>query len=154
MAQSRKLANGLTVKQDRFCTEYIKCGVLSEAYRLAYKADKMQADTIHKRAHELMNNGKVAGRIERIREELNKRTEITIDSLTDELNDALKVAIDNGSAQAMVTAIMSKAKLHGLITDKSNVKVDKTISPEPVSSIDSWLEEIINGHNDKKSAPN
>ena len=50
----------MTPKQERFCQAYIETGNASEAYRQAYNAEKMKAQTIHVKASELFASGKVA----------------------------------------------------------------------------------------------
>ena len=50
-----------------------------------------------------------------------ERHSITVDSLTDELENARKTAQEAGQASAMVAATMVKAKLHGLLTDKAQI---------------------------------
>lgn len=57
----------LTQKQENFCAAYVECGSASDAYRKAYSAENMKAETVHKRASELMANGAVTGRIEFLR---------------------------------------------------------------------------------------
>lgn len=57
----------LTQKQENFCAAYVECGSASDAYRKAYRAENMKAETVHKRASELMANGAVTGRIEFLR---------------------------------------------------------------------------------------
>jgi len=52
-----------TQKQENFCLAYLETGNASEAYRRAYAASKMTAETIHKRSSELLKNGVVAGRM-------------------------------------------------------------------------------------------
>lgn len=53
----------LTEAQERFCAEYWKCRNASHAYRLAYNAARAKPSTVHRRAAELLKNGKVAARI-------------------------------------------------------------------------------------------
>jgi phage terminase small subunit len=57
----------LTSQQENFA-ELVAAGLnQSEAYRRAYRAGRMKAETIHKRACELAADGKVAGRIAELR---------------------------------------------------------------------------------------
>jgi len=41
---------GLTIKQEAFCQAYIEKGNASEAYRMAYAADKMKPETVNRNA--------------------------------------------------------------------------------------------------------
>jgi len=69
----------LTVKQEKFCIEYIKTGNKSEAYRQAYNTENMASDTINRKAFELSENGKIKARIEQLQKEVSKRNDVDID---------------------------------------------------------------------------
>ena len=48
---------------------------------------------------------------------------MTVDSLTEELDDMIAMATKNGQPAAGVSAIMGKAKIHGLLAeDRVNVR--------------------------------
>ncbi len=54
----------LTAKRERFCQEMIKPKAdLSKAYRVAFKAKGMKAQTIHSEAYRLMKNPQISARI-------------------------------------------------------------------------------------------
>jgi hypothetical protein len=87
------------------------------AYQAAgYKPHRGNASTlrakqsIRKRTAELM-------------EQAAERTLVTIDSVTAELEEARAKALIYGQVGPAVSASLGKAKLHGLITDKSETKV-------------------------------
>jgi phage terminase small subunit len=63
----------LTQKQEAFSLAYLETGNASEAYRRAYDAAKMKANTVEKRACELMKLGKVTGRIAELRAQVAKK---------------------------------------------------------------------------------
>lgn len=113
----------LTPKQESFCQLYIELGNASEAYRQSYDADSMNSNTVNVKASELLDNGKVAVRIEQIRNEHKKRHNITVDVLLLELEEARRSALDGERVQsaAAVAATMGKAKLLGL--DKQLIDV-------------------------------
>lgn len=69
----------LTPKQELFCQKYCESGNASYAYRHAYDAQKMLSTTVNRKAAELLKNGKITARVEKIRETAKKRSEITID---------------------------------------------------------------------------
>lgn len=107
----------LTIKQEAFCHEYVKNGgVAADAYRRSYSAEKMTAESVHRRAFDVLHDGKVAARIEELKEENRERNRVTIDSLIIELEQARQAALtaDTPQASAAVSATMSKAKLCGL----------------------------------------
>ena len=58
----------LTPKQERFCVEYFNTGNASEAYRRAYDAGDMAPATINVKASELLATGKVAVRVQAMRD--------------------------------------------------------------------------------------
>jgi DNA-binding transcriptional MocR family regulator len=97
---------------------YIETGNASEAYRRAYDASRMKPETVNRKAVELIQNGKVAARVEALREVHRKRHEITVDSLTEDARRILELAEQEGQAAAGVSALTLIAKLHGLLTEK------------------------------------
>jgi len=109
---------GLTPKQEGFCKTYIETGNASEAYRQNYNAGKMKPESVNRMAKQLMDNLKIASRIEELMQHHMKRHEVTVDSLVAELEAARQMGIDLEQISPAVTAIMGKAKLHGLLKDK------------------------------------
>lgn len=73
-------------------------------------------------AARLIGNDRIADRVAELQELAAKRTLVTIDRLTDELEDARQHAMkDEKGASAAVSAIMGKAKLHGLDVNKHDI---------------------------------
>lgn len=116
--------SNLTPKQEAFCQAYIETGNASEAYRTAYDCEKSKPTTVNRKAKELIDNGKIAARIDELRLIHQKRHEVTVDSLTNELEEARELAKKTDAPAAMVSATMGKGKLHGLIVDKSKIAGD------------------------------
>ncbi len=108
----------LTVKQEKFCQGVAKGLNYSEAYRLAYNAKKMKAETVNITAFRLMSNPKVGLRVEELKKRALKRYDLTVDDIIEELEDARKIARELGQSSAMVSASMGKAKLFGLVVEK------------------------------------
>lgn len=133
MMTASKTADGLTEKQAAFARAYIETGNASEAYRLSYDAARMKDETVHVKASELLKNGKVTVRIADLQAEAAERHDITVDSLVVELEEARKLAIDTEAPGAAVSATMGKAKLLGLIVEKSEIagKDGQPLLPEP-----------------------
>lgn len=106
----------LTPKQEKFCQLYVELSNASEAYRQSYDADSMNENTVNREASALLDNHKVATRIEQIQKEHKKRHNITIDTLLLELEEARTAALTGERIQsaAAVAATMGKAKLLGL----------------------------------------
>lgn len=113
----------LTQKQEAFALAYVETGNASEAYRRAYDAGKMKPETVTKRASELLANGEVTGRVQQLQAATVERHEITVDDLIRELEEARTAASNQEKPQAaaMVAATLGKAKLLGLLTDKTEL---------------------------------
>lgn len=77
----------LTAKQEKFCNYYLECGNASEAYRRAYSCSKMKSETVNRMAFDLMNNRKVAARIEELRAGMEQRSNFTKDNAVSILRD-------------------------------------------------------------------
>ena len=122
------MANELTPKQEKFAQKYIELGNASEAYRQSYDADNMKPVTIRRKAAELLENGKVAACVRALRDGLQKRHEVTVDSITQELVEDREFARQINQASAAIAATLGKAKLHGLITEKQETHATLTIS--------------------------
>lgn len=108
----------LTPKQEAFVHGYIETGNASEAYRRAYDAKKMQPETVNRKAKELLDNGKIAARVEALRADAVQRHRLTVDDLIAELEEARKTAQRAEKPQA---ATMGKAKLLGLDVNRSEI---------------------------------
>jgi len=114
----------LTEKQEKFCKAYIETGNSAEAYRSAYNTANMKLESVHREAKRLMDNPKVATRVAKLQKMHQKRHEVTVDSLTKELEEARDLAKETKSPAAMVSATMGKGKLHGLVIDRSKIAGD------------------------------
>ena len=115
------MANNLTPKQEAFVQAYLTTGNASEAYRQAYDAGGMKGATINRNAKALLENNKIAARLSAIQAIAVERTLVSVQSLTEELEEARALALQEGQPSAAVSASMGKAKLHGLLVDKSAV---------------------------------
>jgi len=116
--------HNLTPKQEQFCQKYIESGNVSEAYRQAY-AGNMKSETIHRNACALLENSKVATRIADLQAGHRQHHDVTIDLITAELDEARQLALRLENPAAAVSAIIGKAKLHGLISNKIEVKAER-----------------------------
>lgn len=116
----------LTPKQRAFALAYVETGNASEAYRRSYDAENCSAETVKVEASRLLDNPNVALTIVALQAEARERTMVTVESLTKELDEDRELARKLEMPAAAVSAVMGKAKLHGLITDKS--KTETTLS--------------------------
>lgn len=81
--------NKLTIKQENFCNYYLESGNASEAYRRAYNADGMSDKTIWERASRLLAECKVSTRVEELRSELKKRSDLKKEDAISWLSDLI-----------------------------------------------------------------
>jgi hypothetical protein len=112
----------LTPKQDDFCHKFLELKSASAAYRAAYDAENSRPETVHRRAAELLDNGKVAARLDELRAGANKYTEITLEEVSNALRSALDMALESGQSSAATQAAMGLGKLAGLVTDRQRVE--------------------------------
>ena len=73
----------------------------------------------HAIGQENLRKPTIAAAVTEAQEAHAERCNVTVDSLTDELEEARVMARKNGQASAMVAATMGKERLHGLIADKA-----------------------------------
>lgn len=111
----------LTLKQEKFCIEYVKTGNKSEAYRLAYDAEKMATETINNNAYKLFDNNDITTRINELQNEVQKRHNIDIDWCIDKLK-----SIVEDDEKDRVSAVDKLMKHLGGYEKDNTQKVEKT----------------------------
>ncbi len=116
-----------TPKEFRFAMAYVESGNAAEAYRLAYDTSGNDA-TARRNAFTVLHRPRVTAEIERLQSEHRARHNVTVDRLTEELEIARQLALQNKSASAAVSATMGKARLHGLLVDKQEINERPHIS--------------------------
>ena len=120
----------LTPKQTAFCHKYIEMGNASKAYRNVYNCSKSKPQTVGRKAKELLDNGKIAAKINELRKRHQKRHEMTVDELSAQLDEDRSFARQNGHSAAAVSATMGKARLFGLLKDRSEITRINSVSLE------------------------
>lgn len=123
----------LTAKQEKFCQGVAKGLTYSDAYREAYDAENMKAETINRVATDLMKDPKITARVEQLKQRALKRYDLTVDDIISELEEAREIAKETKTSAAMVSASMGKAKLLGLVTDNISARI--TQAPTIVDDI-------------------
>ena len=101
-------ADGLTPKRLAFCDAIADGCNASDAYRLAYDAKNMAPATIHRKAAELMADGKIRARIAHLREAL---AEVAIWTRADSVSvlaEVARTAVDRPSARVAAVAALNK----------------------------------------------
>ena len=113
-------------KQARFVEEYL---IDSNATQAAIRAGYSEKSA-YSIAGENMKKPEIVDAIAKGRAEIAKRNELTIDDIIKELEEARTAALTAESPQssAAVAATMGKAKVLGMLVDKSEVKNEGNIS--------------------------
>jgi phage terminase small subunit len=118
-------------KWELFAQGVAKGLTLTKAYEKAgYELTKESAWANSSR---LLSNASVSDRVAELQELAVQRTLVSIEKLTDELEEARELAMkDDKGAAAAVSAVMSKAKLHGLDVNRHKVEgeINITISSD------------------------
>lgn len=125
----------LTPKQENFCIVYLETGNASEAYRQSYNAENMSQNALNREASVMLDNPKIAQRIEQLRAPIIKKAQLTVEDLLKELEEARQLAIQTEAPAPAVSATMGKAKLLGL--DKQVIdhqSSDGSMSPKDSTS--------------------
>ncbi|MFT0547855.1 terminase small subunit [Allopusillimonas ginsengisoli] len=79
------MSQTLTVKQEKFCLSYLETGNASEAYRRAYDASKMKPESVNRAAKQLLDNPKIASRIEQSKQRAAQKAEVDQERVLAEL---------------------------------------------------------------------
>ena len=133
------MSNKLTIRREGFAKDYVEGGNASEAYRNNFSAENMSDNAVHVEASKLLKDPKVSLRIEELQKELQNRHEVTVDTLTKELEEARAVALVEAQPSAMVSASLGKAKLHGLLVEK---KEHTGKDGGPIETVDHTPEQV------------
>lgn len=129
------MAQGLTIKQEKFCQKYLECGNASEAYRFAYDCGGMAEKTIHESASKLLNNRKVAARLAELREVTSEALNISKERV---LQALASIGFSKSSTDRnKISALDSISKMQGYNapekvanTDSQGNDLDRPLTPE------------------------
>ncbi|CAI2936255.1 terminase small subunit [Aminobacter niigataensis] len=113
----------LTVKQEAFALAYVETGNASEAYRRSYEVGAdTKPESVWQAASRVLADVKVSSRVKELQQEARDLVMVSVGTLTQELEEARAHAMkDEKGASAAVSAIMGKAKLHGMLVEKAEV---------------------------------
>lgn len=127
----------LTPKQEAFAQKFVECGNASEAYRHAYDVGEDTSEWVKVEASKLLKDPNIALTVLELQGRARERHDVTIDKLTAELEAARLQAMDDPKgAAAAVSAIMAKAKLHGLLIDKTDHTLsDSSMMPQRIEIV-------------------
>lgn len=129
----------LTAKQEKFAQEIALGKEKSEAYRLAYNAEKMKPEAIHVNASKLANNAKVALRIEELQKVHQERSEkengFTFDGQMNKLEKVISKAGEKERFSDVISAIKEQNKMLGYY-EKDNTQKTTNVNISPIE----WVE--------------
>ena len=133
----------LTPKQERFAQLVAEGKTQADAYRGAFDVGvNTKAETIQKRASELMSSGAVSGRVDELRKPIIEAVGITLESHLKDLMTLRDLAVKNNQINAAITAEIARGKASGVSTDRveATIKTGFTIDLKGLS--DKELEEM------------
>jgi len=121
----------LTLKQEKYCQEYIKTGNKSQAYRNAYNSERMKSETINNKAYQLMLRDDIRTRVEELGKEVAERNKITVDECVSLLAQMARFDIadlyDENDALKPLSQIPKGARLVIEGLDSDEIKHDKIV---------------------------
>ena len=107
---------GLTANMESFCVELARTGDASAAYRKAYSAERMKAETISNKALILQQKGEIRARLASLRADVRKKSGITLEEHMKALGVLRNLASTAKQYSAAITAEMARGKVSGLYT--------------------------------------
>ena len=110
-----------------FAQNVAKGVMITKAYQQA--GYEVAFNVAQSNSSRLLDNPSVLKRVKELQERAANKAVVTIEKLTEELEEARKLAMsDEKGAAAAVSAIMAKAKLHGLDVIKADVNLSGGIN--------------------------
>lgn len=140
----------LTQKQELFCHEMLKADQrASDAYKKVYDVKAGTKDaTIHRAAHELIDNPKVSARIRELRNMAATAAVSTLDQHMEDLKSLREEARAAGQFGAAINAEISRGKAQGHYVTKTEDVTDPMrkalgrMNPEKLDSVIGALEQV------------
>lgn len=113
----------LTPKQENFCLNYLETGNATEAYRRAYNAGRMKPATVHRKAKALLDNGKIAARLEELREPVRDAALVTLGGHLRDLERIRDGALEAKQFGPAAKAEELRAKACGVYEGRARFKI-------------------------------
>ena len=118
------MPQNLTKMQEEFTQALFAGKKVSVAFREAYpKSKQWTTATLNANASRLASNSKVVARLEQLRAPMARKTLYDALAAHQEAGEAFAGAMEEKQFGAAVAAVQLRAKIHGLITEKREVKV-------------------------------
>ncbi len=135
----------VTSKQAKFCRQIAMGSSLSHAYREAYSATNMLANTVHKEAHKLMRNPKVTTMVDALQAQANDQVVRLSVASREEVLATLTKCMQSGEPKDSVRlkAAETLGKHYGLFTDRLAIGIPERSSEEVKKMLESKLRSLI-----------
>lgn len=118
----------LTKKQEDFCLAYIETGNATEAYRRAYTPKSKSEATLNRAAKALIDNPKIATRLEELRAPAREKAQLTLESHLADLKRLSKAAEADRQFSAAIAAEVNRGKAAGLYVEKRQHELNGSIN--------------------------
>lgn len=137
--------NAITSKQTSFCRQVALGSSLSHAYREAYSATNMLANTVHKEAHKLMQNPKVTTMVDALQKQANDQVVRLSVASREEVLATLTKCMQSGEPKDSVRlkAAETLGKHYGLFTDRLAIEQTERSSEEVRTILEAKLKNLI-----------
>ena len=137
--------NAITSKQTSFCRQVALGSSLSHAYREAYSATNMLANTVHKEAHKLMQNPKVTTMVDALQTQANDQVMRLSVASREEVLATLTKCMQSGEPKDSVRlkAAETLGKHYGLFTDRLAIEKPERSSEEVKNILRAKLTTLI-----------
>ena len=137
--------NAITSKQTSFCRQVALGSSLSHAYREAYSATNMLANTVHKEAHKLMQNPKVTTMVDALQKQANAQVIRLSVASREEVLATLTECMQSGEPKDSVRlkAAETLGKHYGLFTDRLAIETPERSSQEVRNILKAKLKTLI-----------
>ena len=137
--------NAITSKQTSFCRQVALGSSLSHAYREAYSASNMLANTVHKEAHKLMRNPKVTTMVDALQKQANDQVVRLSVASREEVLATLTKCMQSGEPKDSVRlkAAETLGKHYGLFTDRLAIEQTERSSEEVRTILEAKLTTLI-----------
>lgn len=120
----------LNEQQEEFCQHYIKTNNRVRSYKKAYDTDR--TGYAQSRANKLLQQEKIKGRIQELRDKINEKFAISVEELDNMCMIYWELAKKKKSLRFMGTAIELRMKLHGHYNGKEEIKNKITTNNQQV----------------------
>ena len=146
--------DGLTAKQAQFVVVYLQTGNASEAYRQAYDCAGMKDATINREAKVLMDNHKIATRLDELQQRAATTAVLTrawvLERLMRNVDAGFK--LDDLTASNKALELLGKTDELAMFTDRSDVNNTTTLKASGLPALAAFIH-AASGAGEEASPP-